>query len=91
VAAFKHVNRNIIFCGGSIISFIHVITAAHCLINERNNYRNVRIYTGITHTHSLGGQESEIARAFIHPWFTGEKSEDGVNQHDVAIVLVYNF
>jgi secreted trypsin-like serine protease len=88
MASFRYIFDDSIFCAGAIISIKHILTAAHCLLYSGNNYDHVRIYTGVTRTHSGAGEVHKIVYVFTHPWFTGDVSENGINEHDIAIVLV---
>jgi secreted trypsin-like serine protease len=88
LASLRYLSNNIIFCGGSIISNKHILTAAHCLYYESRDFNRIRIYTGITATRSTEGQVHKIAHVFFHPWFTAQLSYNGIYLNDIAIVMV---
>lgn len=56
------------FCGGSIISNTHILTAGHCvapLLQDANLRRGLIVVTGTTYL-SSGGQAHRVSRMWYH-------------------------
>lgn len=76
------------FCGGSIISNNHIVTAAHCVHDKQsaNMLKNVKIYTGTSRSDSLGeGKAYTVKSVTVHPGYRGVSNS---YLNDIAIVTV---
>ncbi|KAG7201534.1 hypothetical protein KM043_004285 [Ampulex compressa] len=76
------------FCGGSIISDIHVLTAAHCVQPFDNNPQMKSEITVVTGTSSLryGGEKHKVVAMRYDPRYQGNPQL--VMRHDVAILTL---
>lgn len=76
-----------VFCGGSIIDRIHVITAARCILNDQNHLvapNQTVIIAGITELTNTAPTYA-VSAIFPHPHFDPVTLE-----HDIAIIRVTN-
>ncbi len=62
------------FCGGSLIDASHVLTAAHCVVDNGAavSAADVRVIVGRTVLSSNKGQERRASRVAVHPRFNGD-------------------
>ncbi|XP_024867062.1 venom serine protease 34-like [Temnothorax curvispinosus] len=77
--------RKELYCGATIISERHVITAAHCLTDRQTN--NVGVLVG-DHDLSTGADTNAsriytVSRFYVHPFYN-----DASLENDIAIVML---
>jgi secreted trypsin-like serine protease len=84
MAALRNTMPDYHFCGATIISNKHLLTAGHCLFNRLENLNRIRAYTGSTSPSSYSGKVHKIAKVDIHPAF-----DVMTMSHDLAILTVY--
>uniref|UniRef100_A0AB38ZEE1 Venom S1 protease with CUB domain 10 n=1 Tax=Ectomocoris sp. TaxID=3104572 RepID=A0AB38ZEE1_9HEMI len=70
------------FCGGSIVTEYHVITAAHC--TERFPTKDVRVVVGVNHLRTVEGRQILQAKKIInHGYVKGYATNK-----DISIIMV---
>lgn len=67
-------------CGGAVISKLHVVTAAHCVIGVNPNY--VKIVSG-SNKLGFGGKQYDVSSIIVHDFYN-----DVTNEHDIALIRV---
>ncbi|XP_011495147.1 PREDICTED: chymotrypsin-2-like [Ceratosolen solmsi marchali] len=84
MAALRNVMPDYHFCGATIISNKHMLTAGHCLYNKLENLNRIRVYTGSNSPSSYSGKAHKILQVHVHPAYNETKSTN----HDLAILTL---
>ncbi|XP_035898742.1 trypsin alpha-3-like [Anopheles stephensi] len=77
---------NQFFCGASIITASHALTAGHCVFPYRNTPSRVTVYGGSTMS-NVGGTLIQAVRIAVHPSYN-PNAFPGTSDYDAAIVTV---
>lgn len=78
--SLQHSSRNAHFCGGSIISADHVLTAAHCLKGQNKN--RLSVLAGVTNLNQKTGTRHSVKSFVIH------KHYKELVRNDIAVMKI---
>ncbi|XP_011504811.1 PREDICTED: chymotrypsin-1-like [Ceratosolen solmsi marchali] len=89
IASLRKVSTNEHFCGATIITNWHLLTAAHCFLSETDKLDMFRVYTGTSNSSDISGPSYKIAYVDLHPKYNGKITPTGSHAHDIAIITVW--
>ena len=84
----RDASEKIIFCGGAIIDDFHIITAAHCILNANNEFRDSDFQAIVGSIYAYYYEEDQnfsVLKSYVPTAYKGA-SNGGLN--DIAILKV---
>ncbi len=76
-ASLRYSSSGSHFCGGSIISNSHILTAAHCTIGL-SSASAVRVYVGSIYLYTVG-QVRDVSNIYIHPYYSSSTYDNDIS------------
>lgn len=75
------------YCGGTLVTRLKVVTAAHCVVGEKP--ANVRVVAGRDDKQSTAGIVAKVTRIWINPGFADVESGSDVAVLTLAFPVLY--
>jgi len=76
-ASLRYSSTNSHFCGGSIITRSHILTAAHCTVGLQSA-SSVRVTVGSIYLSTIV-QARDVSKIFIHPTYSSKTYVDDIS------------
>ena len=87
--------RGIFACGGTLVGRKHVITAAHCVYDSRDQFmyeaKELTVVLGINNRFNETGLKSNVEKVMMHPEFKSIKPPNydrEVPENDIAVLVL---
>ena len=81
-----------IFCGGSLLTSRTVITAAHCMLDERRDMKNsssFQAWVGLHDQDNLTNvYKKNVVEYVVHPSFDPDEKIPSNQLHDLALITI---
>lgn len=76
------------YCGGTLLSYSHVLTSANCALEFNNDIEFVRVVLGTNINQGRDGHSYKVRNVTIHELYNG--TADTTAENDIAMILVRN-